>query len=88
MLKFSQVFSEVFRGPHQRASQRQLSLSDSQWLSVPLPLLVLPLELFSAITLPFLSLVVWISLVKFRQGISLLKLEFSLYFPRISWVRS
>ena len=39
-------------------------------------------------SLSFLSLVVWISLVNFKQGISLLKLVFSLYFLRISWVRS
>ena len=38
--------------------------------------------------LSFLSLVVWISLVNYEQGISLLKLEFSLYFARISLVRS
>ena len=38
-------------------------------------------------SLSFLSLVVWISLVKFKQGISLFILEFSMYFPRISWVR-
>ena len=46
----------------------------------PMLVLVTPLS--------FLSLVVWISLVNFKQGISLLKLVFSLYFPRISWVRS
>ena len=33
---------------------------------------------FLSLTLSFLSLVVWISLVNFKQGNSLLKLEFSL----------
>ena len=35
-------------------------------------------------TLSFLSLVVWISLVNFKQGISLLKLEFSEFFSVFS----
>ena len=38
-------------------------------------------------TLSFLSLLVWISLVNFKQGNSLLKLVFSLSFPGIFlWV--
>ena len=37
-------------------------------------------------TLSFLSLLVWISLVNFKQGISLLKFVFSLSFPGILWV--
>ena len=37
-------------------------------------------------TLSFLSLLVWISLVNFKQGISLLRLVFSLSFPGILWV--
>ena len=36
----------------------------------------------------FLSLVLWISLVNFKQGLALVKFVFSLYFPRILWVRS
>ena len=37
-------------------------------------------------SLSFLSLLVWISLVNIKQGISLLKLVFSLSFPGILWV--
>ena len=38
-------------------------------------------------SLSFLSLVFWISLLKFKQGISLAILVFSLSFQRILWVR-
>ena len=43
--------------------------------------------LFEGRSLSFLSLVVWVSLVNFKQGISLVTWVFSLVFPGFQGVR-
>ena len=71
--------------PPMASSDSDLRLFVFRFREYPDLLRFLPIR-FQNTSLSFLSLLVWISLVNFKQGISLLKLVFSLSFPGILWV--
>ena len=84
---FFVVFSWLFRGPHFGQNLRVLTLEKSSDLPYFEGCCVILSCRGPSLSEIFVTLVFRISLVNFKQGISLVILVFSLSFPRILWVR-